>query len=88
MKQFCPLSCSHVIGCLLQSIGCTIDDVGSQAADAIMHRCVVMVGMPYPNRTDPELLARVQYMEQTDAIAGKEFYEDLCMKVCPCQIHP
>ncbi|XP_059621141.1 ATP-dependent DNA helicase DDX11 [Phlebotomus argentipes] len=44
-------------------------------------RCVLVVGLPYPNKNSPEL---VEKMKHCDAIlrpgAGNEFYENLCMK--------
>ncbi|XP_058454504.1 ATP-dependent DNA helicase DDX11 [Malaya genurostris] len=44
-------------------------------------RCVVVVGLPYPNRTSPELMERMRYLDTTlKASAGNEYYENLCMK--------
>ncbi|KFB44279.1 AGAP001537-PA-like protein [Anopheles sinensis] len=50
-------------------------------------RCVVVVGLPYPNRTSPELAERMRYLDRTLAptanvpgAAGNEYYENLCMK--------
>ena len=48
-------------------------------------RAVVMVGLPYPNASSPELKERLEYVsnlskqkgEKEDA--GKELYENLCM---------
>jgi chromosome transmission fidelity protein 1 len=48
-------------------------------------RAVVMVGLPYPNASSPELKERLKYVsnlskqkgEKEDA--GKELYENLCM---------
>jgi hypothetical protein len=52
-----------------------------------------MMGMPYPNPSDPELLERMKSLDTKDRAAGglqtggpssgRVFYEDLCMKVCP-----
>ncbi|XP_035779102.1 ATP-dependent DNA helicase DDX11-like isoform X1 [Anopheles albimanus] len=50
-------------------------------------RCVVVIGLPYPNRTSPELAERMRYLDRTLAkqspaanSAGNEYYENLCMK--------
>ncbi|EAA01808.4 AGAP001537-PA [Anopheles gambiae str. PEST] len=50
-------------------------------------RCVVVVGLPYPNRTSPELCERMRYLDRSLAgatsgasSAGNEYYENLCMK--------
>ncbi|XP_058825535.1 ATP-dependent DNA helicase DDX11 [Topomyia yanbarensis] len=44
-------------------------------------RCVVVVGLPYPNRTSPELVERMRYLDRTlKPSAGNEYYENLCMK--------
>ncbi|KXJ75242.1 hypothetical protein RP20_CCG012073 [Aedes albopictus] len=44
-------------------------------------RCVVVVGLPYPNRTSPELVERMRYLDRTmQPPAGNEYYENLCMK--------
>jgi len=55
-------------------------------------RCVVVVGLPYPNSKDPELAERMQYLtarqhasttapkESIAKPAGSVYYENLCMK--------
>ena len=47
-------------------------------------RCVVMVGMPYPNPTDAEVRAKRQWVEggggKEGARLGREWYEGLCMR--------
>uniref|UniRef100_A0A182R4W6 DNA 5'-3' helicase n=1 Tax=Anopheles funestus TaxID=62324 RepID=A0A182R4W6_ANOFN len=51
-------------------------------------RCVVVVGLPYPNRTSPELIERMRYLDRSlptsgavgSGTAGNEYYENLCMK--------
>ena len=56
-------------------------------------RCVIMVGMPYPNPKDPELLERMKTLNCRDTAAshlhgtssaGQTYYGDLCMKVRMC----
>ncbi|XP_064555481.1 ATP-dependent DNA helicase DDX11 [Drosophila montana] len=44
-------------------------------------RGVIVVGMPYPNRTAPELKERMRHLDETlGSGAGNEYYENLCMK--------
>nr|XP_014093836.1 ATP-dependent DNA helicase DDX11 [Bactrocera oleae] len=44
-------------------------------------RCVIVVGMPYPNRQSVELQERMRYLDETlGSGAGNEYYENLCLK--------
>jgi len=50
-------------------------------------RCVVMIGLPYPNAADPELKERMAKLDEiarrpgsNRAVDGRQYYEDLCMK--------
>ncbi|CAD6998526.1 unnamed protein product [Ceratitis capitata] len=44
-------------------------------------RCVIVIGMPYPNRQSIELQERMRYLDETlGAGAGNEYYENLCLK--------
>lgn len=53
-------------------------------------RCVVVVGLPYPNSKDPVLKEKMNYINQkaqelntkdvVKLISGSEYYENLCMK--------
>lgn len=44
-------------------------------------RCVIVVGMPYPNKTSPELVQKMKYLEENlKRGSGSEYYENLCMK--------
>lgn len=56
-----------------------------------VRRCVVVVGLPYPNPRDPELLARMKFIDQRMALIkesrpdeaafnSKRYYTSLCMK--------
>lgn len=54
--------------------------VGAKMSEGInfaneMARCVVMVGLPYPDRRDPELQQKLQYLDslrsQSSAVFGK-----------------
>ncbi|XP_021933898.1 ATP-dependent DNA helicase DDX11 isoform X2 [Zootermopsis nevadensis] len=44
-------------------------------------RCVIVVGMPYPNIKSPELQEKMNYLNaNVGPAAGQEHYENLCMK--------
>lgn len=44
-------------------------------------RCVIVIGMPYPNMKSPELQEKMKYLEDhCGSNAGKIHYENLCMK--------
>lgn len=44
-------------------------------------RCVIVVGLPFPNKTSPELIEKMNYISKTfNPRAGSEYYENLCMK--------
>ncbi|XP_045685142.1 putative ATP-dependent RNA helicase DDX11-like protein 8 isoform X2 [Phyllostomus hastatus] len=74
-----------VTGALLLSV------VGGKMSEGInfsdnLGRCVVMVGMPYPNIKSPELREKMAYLDQTlpqapgQPAPGKALVENLCMK--------
>uniref|UniRef100_A0A8C8UHM7 ATP-dependent helicase C-terminal domain-containing protein n=1 Tax=Peromyscus maniculatus bairdii TaxID=230844 RepID=A0A8C8UHM7_PERMB len=52
-------------------------------------RCVVMVGMPYPNLKSPELQEKMAYLDQTLVSIGKRLRQhcapgsSLCPPCCP-----
>ncbi|XP_069821453.1 ATP-dependent DNA helicase DDX11 isoform X2 [Dendropsophus ebraccatus] len=64
--------------------------VGGKMSEGInfsddLGRCVVMVGMPYPNIRSPELQEKMSYLDHTlpktnGVSAGKVLVENLCMK--------
>eukprot|EP00889_Picochlorum_renovo_P005460 jgi/Picre1/32490/NNA_007836.t1 len=66
--------------------------VGAKLAEGInfgddMGRCVMMVGLPFPNPSDPELMERMEFMDRQASNLGsrgskpsKEYYTNLCMK--------
>ncbi|KYN03917.1 putative ATP-dependent RNA helicase DDX11 [Cyphomyrmex costatus] len=44
-------------------------------------RCVIVVGLPYPNIKSPELQEKMKYLnENVKSDAGNNFYENSCMK--------
>ena len=54
-------------------------------------RCVVVVGLPFANPSDPELVERMRYLDAHatapsaggsagGSAAGREYYENLCMR--------
>jgi chromosome transmission fidelity protein 1 len=46
-----------------------------------MARCVMVVGLPYPDITDPELKEKMTTMDNTPGgISGQAYYQNLCMR--------
>lgn len=44
-------------------------------------RCVIVIGMPYPNKNSPELAERMKYLDRKFGNgAGAEYYENICIK--------
>ncbi|KYQ51038.1 putative ATP-dependent RNA helicase DDX11 [Trachymyrmex zeteki] len=44
-------------------------------------RCVIVVGLPYPNVKSPELQEKMKYLNESVKLdAGNRFYENSCMK--------
>jgi chromosome transmission fidelity protein 1 len=39
-----------------------------------------MIGLPYPNPSDPELVEKIKFLNTKSPTAGRDFYENLCMK--------
>ncbi|XP_059040470.1 ATP-dependent DNA helicase DDX11 isoform X2 [Mustela lutreola] len=81
----CDQAGGTVTGALLLSV------VGGKMSEGInfsdnLGRCVVMVGMPYPNIRSPELQEKMAYLDQTlprgpgQPPPGKALVENLCMK--------
>nr|XP_020467998.1 ATP-dependent DNA helicase DDX11-like [Monopterus albus] len=82
--QRCSLDSSGLTGALLFSV------VGGKMSEGInfsddLGRCVVMVGMPYPNIKSPELQEKMSYMDKhlphsRGRSPGQTLIENLCMK--------
>lgn len=59
--------------------------VGGKMSEGInfsdeLARCVVMVGLPYPNARDTELVEKMVFLDKRSPGAGRRYYESLCMK--------
>lgn len=68
-------------GALLLSV------VGGKMSEGInfaneMARCVIIVGLPYPDITDPELKEKMSSLDKSNdnAIAGQTYYHNICMR--------
>ncbi|NXD77918.1 DDX11 helicase, partial [Halcyon senegalensis] len=80
----CSQAGGQMTGALLLSV------VGGKMSEGInfsddLGRCVVMVGMPYPNIKSPELQEKMAWLDKTMARAGGQapsrvLIENLCMK--------
>ncbi|EFC45672.1 DEAD/DEAH box helicase [Naegleria gruberi] len=42
-------------------------------------RLIIVVGMPYPNTTDPELVEQQNFFEKTTKVSKGEYLDNLCM---------
>lgn len=85
----CIKCCSRAGGMVTGAVLFSV--VGGKMSEGInfsddLGRCVVMVGMPYPNIKSPELQEKMTYLDRTlprvpgQAPAGKALVENLCMK--------
>ncbi|KAM4747335.1 ATP-dependent DNA helicase DDX11 [Rhinophrynus dorsalis] len=84
----CIKRCSQPVGALTGALLFSV--VGGKMSEGInfsddLGRCVVMVGMPYPNIRSPELQEKMSYLDhtlpKTDGVsAGRVLIENLCMK--------
>ncbi|XP_045765578.1 ATP-dependent DNA helicase DDX11 isoform X2 [Maniola jurtina] len=70
---------SDLNGALLLSV------VGGKLSEGLnfsddLGRCVMVLGMPYPNVKSPELQEKMNYLNKSTPGAGSVYYENLCMK--------
>ena len=64
--------------------------VGGKLSEGInfadeLGRCVIVVGLPYPNKTSPVLAEKMSYFDAArrdnpQSLSGAAYYESLCMK--------
>lgn len=70
----------HAKGAILLSV------VGGKLSEGLnfsddLGRCVIVVGLPFPNKDSPELVEKMRFLDRTlGAGAGTEYYENICMK--------
>ncbi|KAK4160519.1 ATP-dependent RNA helicase chl1 [Cladorrhinum sp. PSN259] len=77
-----PASTSKTKGAVLLSV------IGGKMSEGInfsdrLGRCVIIIGLPYPNINSPEWKARIEYIEGSaggSKEAAREFYENACMR--------
>ncbi|KAI3413951.1 hypothetical protein GPALN_011422 [Globodera pallida] len=82
-QQIWPAFCESARSCqgavLFAVVGGKLSE-GINFSDEL-GRCVLMVGLPYPNRNSAELRERIRYLdEHSGPGAGTRFYEQLCLQ--------
>lgn len=70
----------HAKGAILLSV------VGGKLSEGLnfsddLGRCVIVVGLPFPNKDNPELVEKMRFLDRTMGVGtGAEYYENICMK--------
>uniref|UniRef100_A0A914GVH9 Helicase ATP-binding domain-containing protein n=1 Tax=Globodera rostochiensis TaxID=31243 RepID=A0A914GVH9_GLORO len=82
-QQIWPAFCESARSCqgavLFAVVGGKLSE-GINFSDEL-GRCVLMVGLPYPNRNSAELKERIRYLDKHSGPgAGTRFYEQLCLQ--------
>lgn len=70
-----PPTCGAVLSAI---VGGSLSE-GINFSDGLC-RCVVVVGMPYPNANDVELAEKMKFCERLMPNGGRMYYESLCMR--------
>ncbi|XP_042324008.1 ATP-dependent DNA helicase DDX11 isoform X2 [Sceloporus undulatus] len=84
----CIKRCSQTVGPMTGALLFSV--VGGKMSEGInfsddLGRCVIMVGMPYPNIKSPELQEKIAYLDKTmpktaGQAPGRTLIDNLCMK--------
>ena len=75
---------AHGAAVLMSVVGAKLSE-GINFSDDL-GRCVVVLGMPYPNPTDPEIVERMAYLDgaATESpparFTGRDYYESMCKR--------
>lgn len=44
-------------------------------------RCILVVGLPFPNKSNPDLIEKMNYLnKQSGSSASSDYYENICIK--------
>ncbi len=80
LKEYARNCAKGMKGAILFSV------VGGKMSEGInfnddLGRCVIMVGLPFPNKNSPELAEKMRHLDKNSGSgAGRRYYVGLCMK--------